>query len=204
MVLQVYQSSKRRMNNSTPKPPSKHNLVWIDLEMTGLDLEKHRIVEIACLVTNKNLEVVEPGKDIVIHHPEEVLQEMTDWCRDVHTQTGLTQAVRDSKVDIEEAERIVLEYVKRHCPERSCPLAGNTIYMDRMFLYRYMPTLNEYLHYRVVDVSSMKELCKRWNGEIFSKAPPKSLKHRALQDIEESIGELKYYKQYMFATHSNC
>lgn len=185
---------------ATTKPivPSQHNLVWIDLEMTGLEVEKDRILEIACIVTNKNLEILERGPDIVIHEPEEVLTAMNEWCQINHGKTGLTQAVRESKINLEEAEQMVLDFVKKYCPEKACPLAGNTIYMDRMFLYRYMPKLNDYLHYRIVDVSTIKELCKRWEGKVFSHCPPKKLVHRALDDIEESIQELKYYKDYMF------
>ncbi|XP_039445655.1 oligoribonuclease isoform X1 [Culex pipiens pallens] len=181
-----------------PKPPSQHNLVWIDLEMTGLNVETDRIIEIACIVTNKNLDVLERGPDIVIHEPAQIMEAMNEWCKVNHAKTGLTQAVADSKVTLAEAEQQVLDFVKRHCPEKACPLAGNSIYMDRMFLNRYMPRLNDYLHYRIVDVSTIKEVCKRWNGSIFSHAPPKKLAHRALEDIEESIKELKYYKQYMF------
>ncbi|XP_062555022.1 oligoribonuclease, mitochondrial isoform X2 [Armigeres subalbatus] len=181
-----------------PIVPSQHNLVWIDLEMTGLEVEKDRILEIACVVTNKNLDILERGPDIVIHEPEEVLTAMNEWCQVNHAKTGLTQAVRDSKTNLQQAEQMVLDFVKKYCPEKACPLAGNSVYMDRMFLYRYMPRLNEYLHYRIVDVSTVKEVCKRWNGAVFSHCPPKKLVHRALDDIEESIRELQYYKDYMF------
>ncbi|XP_065078969.1 probable oligoribonuclease isoform X2 [Ochlerotatus camptorhynchus] len=188
------------MSTSAAKPivPSQHNLVWIDLEMTGLDVEKDRIIEIACIVTNKNLEILESGPDVVIHEPDEILAAMNEWCQVNHAKTGLTQAVRDSKVNVAEAEDLVLNFVKKYCPERACPLAGNSVFMDRMFLNRYMPRLNEYLHYRTVDVSTVKELCKRWNGAVFSHCPSKKLVHRALNDIEESIEELKYYKGHMF------
>ncbi|XP_055597943.1 oligoribonuclease, mitochondrial isoform X2 [Uranotaenia lowii] len=179
------------------KPPSQNNLVWIDLEMTGLDITKDHIIEIACIITNKNLEILDM-KDVVIHQPEEVLENMNDWCKDHHGKTGLTQAVRASTVTLTEAEQSVLELVRKHCPEKGCPVAGNSVYMDRLFLYRYMPALNEYLHYRIVDVSTIKEVCRRWNGAIFSRAPPKVLNHRALDDIKESIKELQYYKQFMF------
>ncbi|EAT39328.1 AAEL008865-PC [Aedes aegypti] len=198
----VQKCSLTKMSTSAaagkPIVPSQHNLVWIDLEMTGLEVEKDRILEIACVITNKNLEILERGPDIVIHEPEEVLNAMNEWCQTNHSKTGLIQAVRESKIDLQKAEQMVLDFVKKYCPEKACPLAGNTIYMDRMFLYRYMPQLNEYLHYRIIDVSTVKELCKRWNGAVFSNCPPKKLVHRALDDIEESIQELKYYKDYMF------
>ncbi|XP_058461742.1 oligoribonuclease [Malaya genurostris] len=196
----IYYRDFLRMHTSVnlPKVPSQHNLVWIDMEMSGLDVENDRILEIACTITNKNLECLEPGLNFVIHQPEAILQSMNDWCKQNHGKTGLTQAVRDSKISLAEAEQTVLELVRKHCPEKACPLAGNSVYMDRMFLNRYMPRLNEFLHYRVVDVSSIKELCKRWNGAIFSRVPSKQLSHRALEDIQESIEELKYYKQHMF------
>ncbi|XP_053688701.1 probable oligoribonuclease [Sabethes cyaneus] len=181
------------------KSPSVHNLVWIDMEMTGLDVQNDKILEIACIVTNKNLELLEPGIDIVIHQPEEVLGMMNDWCVINHGKSGLTQAVRNSRVGLSEAEEIVLEFVKKHCPPKGCPLAGNSVYMDRMFLANYMPRLNDYLHYRIVDVSTIKELCKRWNGAVFSRVPSKQLNHRALDDIGESIKELRFYRPYMFA-----
>lgn len=189
-----------RMKSTAPqsKAPSQNNLVWIDLEMTGLNVETDRIIEIGCIITNKHLDVIERGPDIVIHEPDEVLENMNEWCKVTHGKTGLTQAVRDSKVSLPEAEQTILDFVKKHCPENACPLAGSSVHMDRMFLYRYMPRLNNYIHYRIVDVSTIKELCKRWNGAVFSHAPPKKLQHRALEDIEESIAELIYYKQYMF------
>lgn len=177
---------------------SQHNMVWIDLEMTGLDVEKDRIIEIACIVTNKNLDVMERGPNVVIHESDEILANMSEWCQKNHSISGLTQAVRDSKVNLEEAEDLVLDFVKKYCPEKACPLAGSSVYMDRMFLNRYMPRFNEFLHYRIIDVSTIKELCKRWNGAVFSQCPPKKLLHRTLDDIEESIAELKYYKQHIF------
>lgn len=190
------------MSSSTrPKSPSQHNLVWIDLEMTGLDAEKDKILEIACIVTNKNLDILEPGIDIVLHEPDEVLQRMNEWCMINHEKTGLVQAVKDSRIGLLEAENTILEFIKKHCPAKACPLAGNSIYMDRLFLIRYMPRLNEYLHYRIVDVSTIKELCKRWNGAIFSHVPSKQLRHRALDDIEESIKELRYYRSFMFPSN---
>lgn len=203
LFTQCYRLQKlffAKMSTSTAKPvvPSQHNLVWIDLEMTGLDVDKDRIIEIACIVTNKNLEIVERGPDVVIHESDELLASMDEWCIVNHEKSGLTKAVRDSKVNLAEAEDLVLDFVKKYCPERTCPLAGSSVYMDRMFLNRYMPRLNQYLHYRVVDVSTVKELCKRWNGAIFSQCPTKKLVHRALDDIEESIQELKYYKGHMF------
>ncbi|XP_055530948.1 probable oligoribonuclease isoform X2 [Wyeomyia smithii] len=188
-------------SSARPKSPSQHNLVWIDMEMTGLDAQNDRILEIACIVTSKNLDILDSGIDVVIHEPDEVLQEMDEWCVINHEKTGLTQAVRNSQVNLEEAENIVLDFVKKHCPEKACPLAGSSVYMDRMFLCRYMPRLNAYLHYRIVDVSTIKELCKRWNGAILSHAPPKRFKHRALEDIEDSIKELQYYRSFMFSSN---
>ncbi|XP_052872692.1 oligoribonuclease, mitochondrial [Anopheles cruzii] len=174
---------------------SPENLVWMDLEMTGLDITRDRILEIACIITDNDLNVVAKGPNFVLHQPESVLEKMNDWCKTMHKQTGLIDAVKASSITLEYAEAETLDFVKKYCPEKRCPLAGNSIYMDRLFINKYMPQLNEYLHYRVVDVSTMKELCKRWNAEIYSKAPPKKLVHRSLEDIEESIKELRYYRE---------
>jgi len=174
-------------------------LVWIDCEMTGLDIGSDALIEIAALVTDSELNVLGEGVDVVIHADDEKLDGMIKLVRDMHKKSGLTEAVRASSVTLAEAEKLVLDYVREHVPDpRSAPLAGNTIATDRMFLARDMPELNEHLHYRMVDVSSIKELCRRWYPRIFFAKPEKGLAHRALADIEESIRELRYYRSTAF------
>jgi oligoribonuclease len=174
-------------------------LVWIDCEMTGLDLQRDALIEIACLVTDGELNVLGDGVDIVIHADEAALSGMPDVVREMHARSGLTEEVRRSTVTVPEAERQVLDYVREHIPEpRTAPLAGNSIATDRGFLTRDMPALDEHLHYRMVDVSSIKELCRRWYPRIFFAKPEKGMAHRALADIEESIRELRFYRRTMF------
>ena len=174
-------------------------LVWIDCEMTGLDLQRDALIEIACLVTDGELTVLGDGVDIVIHADESALAAMPDVVRDMHARSGLTEEVRASRVSMAEAEQRVLDYVRAHVPEpRTVPLAGNSIATDRGFLSRDMPELDGHLHYRMVDVSSIKELCRRWYPRIFFAKPEKGLAHRALADIEESIRELTFYRRTMF------
>jgi oligoribonuclease len=171
-------------------------LVWIDLEMTGLDLDKCRIVEIGCIVTNKDLEIVADGPDIVIHRTEEELRAMDTVVVKMHTDSGLLKAIRESSLKESEAEMEVLEFIKPHVLAKSSPLCGNTIVLDRMFLKKYMPTLNSHLHYRNIDVSTIKELVRRWKSKdsVFKKGDT----HRAVEDIKESISELKYYRDMGF------
>ena len=174
-------------------------LVWIDCEMTGLDIGSDALIEIAALVTDSELRVLGEGVDVVVHTDEAKLTGMVEFVRDMHERSGLTEAVRASTVSIAEAERIVLDYVRQYIPEpRSAPLAGNSIATDRMFLARDMPELDGYLHYRMVDVSSIKELCRRWYPKIYYAKPEKGLAHRALADIEESLRELRYYRATAF------
>ena len=174
-------------------------LVWIDCEMTGLDLGKDALIEIAALVTDGQLNVLGAGVDLVIHADDELLGSMVDVVRDMHAKSGLTEAVRRSTVTLAEAERAVLEYVRQWVPEpRTAPLAGNSIATDRGFISRDMPALDAHLHYRMVDVSSVKELCRRWYPRIYFAQPGKGLSHRALADIRESIRELVYYRRTAF------
>jgi oligoribonuclease len=174
-------------------------LVWIDCEMTGLDLNKDVIIEIAALVTDGELNVLGEGVDLVIHTNDALLDSMIDVVRDMHARSGLTHAVRSSTLSIAEAEQAVLDYIRKWVPEpRTAPLAGNSIATDRAFIARGMPTLDGYLHYRMVDVSSIKELCRRWYPRIYHAQPGKGLSHRALADIRESIRELAYYRRTAF------
>lgn len=173
-------------------------LVWMDLEMTGLDPDRERIIEIATLVSDSELNVVAEGPDLVIHQPESLLEKMDAWNRKHHGDSGLIERVRESAISEQEAERLTLEFVSSHCRRQKAPLAGNSVHQDRRFLSRYMPRLESYLHYRIVDVSTLKELVRRWYPTEFRQAPPKSKSHRALDDIRESIEELKYYRRTVF------
>lgn len=173
-------------------------LVWIDCEMTGLDLDKDGLVEVAVVITDEQLNVVDRGIDIVIRPSQEALDNMGDFVRNMHTESGLIDEF-ETGVSLEEAQREVLDYVKKFVPQpRQALLAGNSIGTDKAFLERDMPELIDYLHYRVVDVSSIKELAKRWYHRTFEEAPAKHGGHRALADILESIQELVYYRRVLF------
>ncbi|NHD18379.1 MULTISPECIES: oligoribonuclease [unclassified Actinopolyspora] len=174
-------------------------LVWIDCEMTGLELGKDALIEIAALVTDADLNILGEGVDVVIHADEETLGGMPEVVREMHDRSGLTEEVRRSRVTLAQAEQQVLEYLRQHVPDgRSAPLAGNSIATDRGFIARDMPELDQYLHYRMVDVSSIKELCRRWYPRIYYAQPEKGLAHRALADVRESIRELAYYRRTAF------
>jgi oligoribonuclease len=171
------------------------SLVWIDCEMTGLDPSNDVLVEIAVIVTDAELNPLDDGLDIVITTEPEKLAAMDDVVREMHTTSGLLDAIRAASTSVEDAEAAVLTYVKRFVPERrKAPLCGNTIATDRSFIARYMPTLDDHLHYRMIDVSSIKELARRWYPRAYYNAPAKNGGHRALADILESINELRYYR----------
>ena len=174
---------------------SSENLVWIDCEMTGLDVERDCLVEIAVLVTDSELNILDEGLSVVIKPREDSLSGMGEFVTNMHRESGLLEQFPDG-VSLEQAESKVLDYVKRFAPEaRTAPLAGNSIGTDRMFINRYMPNLDSHLHYRNVDVSSIKELVRRWYPKVYFQLPKKSGGHRALADIRESIAELKYYRK---------
>lgn len=167
--------------------------------MTGLDLGKDALIEIAALVTDAELNVLGDGVDVVIHAEDAALDGMPDVVRDMHAHSGLTEEVRHSATTLEQAEQLVLDYIRQHVPDvRSAPLCGNSIATDRGFIARDMPELDTHLHYRMVDVSSIKELCRRWYPRIYYAQPSKGLAHRALADIKESIRELAYYRATAF------
>lgn len=220
-------SEQFRQASIAPKAMSK--IVWIDMEMTGLNPHTDRIMEIACIITDNNLNVLAENPSIVIHQPDSLLDTMNEWCKTTHAkvreietlskgksfakstnfvtlilehlQTGLWKECQESKISETEAEQLVLNFLKENDVKPSdCPLAGNSVYMDRIFLLEQMPQINNYLNYRIIDVSSVKELCKRWNPSIFSRIPKKRLVHRGLDDIKESIAELQFYQNYMFKT----
>jgi oligoribonuclease len=174
-------------------------LVWIDCEMTGLDLGKDALIEVAALVTDPDLNVLGAGVDVVIHADEQALAGMPEIVRAMHERSGLTEEVRRSSVSLAEAEDLVMDYVSSLVKDpRSAPLCGNSIATDRGFLARDMPRLDAHLHYRMIDVSSIKELCRRWYPRVYFGQPAKGLAHRALADIRESIRELEYYRRTVF------
>jgi len=177
----------------------RDELVWIDCEMTGLDLGSDRLIEIAALVTDADLNVLGDGVDVVIHTDDAALNGMVDVVARMHRSSGLTEEVRSSTIDVATAEELVLDYIREFVPQaKTAPLAGNSIATDRGFLARDMPALDDYLHYRMIDVSSIKELCRRWYPKIYFGQPEKGLAHRALADIQESINELRYYRRIAF------
>lgn len=179
----------------------RDELVWIDCEMTGLDLGSDRLIEIAALVTDAELNVLGDGVDVVIHADDAALFGMIDVVKQMHTRSGLSEEVRASTVDVATAEAMVLDYVRQHVKQpKTAPLCGNSIATDRGFIARDMPALDDYLHYRMIDVSSIKELCRRWYPRIYFGQPEKGLAHRALADIHESIRELMYYRRTVFVT----
>jgi oligoribonuclease len=174
-------------------------LVWMDLEMTGLDPTTDVIVEIATLVTDDELKVVAEGPDLVVHQPPEALARMGDHVRRMHTDSGLLARIEASTVTLAEAGTETLEFIRMHVPEpRTVPLAGNSIGTDRRFLAAWLPEIEEYLHYRSVDVSTVKELARRWYPDALAGAPVKAGNHRALDDIQESVAELQYYRATVF------
>jgi oligoribonuclease len=177
----------------------RDELVWIDCEMTGLDLKTDLLIEIAVLVTDADLNILGDGIDVVIHADDAALSSMIPVVTEMHSRSGLTDEVRASTVGVAEAEELVLDYIRAHVKQaKTAPLAGNSIATDRGFIVRDMPKLDDYLHYRMIDVSSIKELCRRWYPRIYFGQPEKGLAHRALADIHESIRELKYYRQTAF------
>jgi oligoribonuclease len=179
----------------------RDELVWIDCEMTGLDLGSDRLIEIAVLVTDAELNILGDGVDVVIHAEDAALDGMIEVVTKMHTRSGLIDEVRTSTIDVPTAEAMVLDYIRAHVKQpNSAPLAGNSIATDRGFIARDMPALDAFLHYRMIDVSSIKELCRRWYPRIYFGQPEKGLAHRALADIHESIRELKYYRQTVFVT----
>lgn len=164
--------------------------------MSGLDPEQCTILEIATLVTDAELNVVAEGPELVIHHEDAVLDAMDEWCTKHHGSSGLTAQVKASTISLEQAESLTLDFIAAHCGARTAPLCGNTIWQDRRFLVRYMPRIDAHLHYRLVDVSTIKELARRWYPDL--KVPAKSDSHRAMDDIRESIAELRFYRDNVF------
>lgn len=182
------------------KQSPNNNLVWMDLEMTGLDIEMEYILEIATIITDSELNIIEEGPCLAIHQSDEILNRMDEWNKKHHTASGLTQRARESKVTVVEAERQTLEFIKKYCPPKASPLCGNSVGQDRKFLEKYMRKLSDHLHYRNVDVTTIKELVRRWfpDGPKF---PKKSEEHMALTDIRESLQELIFYRKHYFVSN---
>ncbi|KAI5805548.1 ribonuclease H-like domain-containing protein [Peziza echinospora] len=182
-------------------PPSSDPLVWIDCEMTGLDPTTDAILQIVCFITTADLTLVEPaGLELVVHHPQSTLAAMGPWCQETHAKTGLTARVAASTTSPESAAAQLLEYITRHVPKpRTALLAGNSIHADRMFLAKMCPDVLEHLHYRIIDVSTIKECLRRWGGPVVrAGVPAKKELHEARMDVLESIEEMKYYKKVLF------
>ena len=174
-------------------------LVWMDLEMTGLDHTVEVIVEIATIITDDDLHIIAEGPDLVIHQPDDVLARMDPFVVDMHTKSGLLDQIKASTISLDDAGAATLEFIKQHVPEpASVPLCGNSIGTDRRFLAAYLPDIENYLHYRSIDVSSVKELVKRWYPDVDSNRPRGQGSHRALDDIRESIREMIYYRENVF------
>ena len=170
-------------------------LVWLDLEMTGLNVETNVILEIASLITDNELNLIAEGPDLVVSQPEEALARMDQWNREHHSKSGLLDQVKQSLVSVEEAEATTLAFISRHVEIHTSPLCGNSVWQDRRFLARYMPTLDHYLHYRIIDVSTLKELAHRWGPPELIENIKKNGTHRAMDDIKESVNELLLYRQ---------
>ncbi|MDB4957647.1 MAG: orn [Myxococcales bacterium] len=175
-------------------------LVWLDMEMTGLEPDRERIIEIATILTDGNLTEIAVGPELVIHQSDELLAQMDDWNKKHHGGSGLTERVRTSTITEADAEAQTIAFINAHIPAKERPvLAGNSIHQDRRFIRRYMPAFDKRLHYRMVDVSTIKELARRWYPQILARQQQKKETHRALDDIRESIDELRFYKQHVFA-----
>lgn len=190
----------KEMVGSAASKQTDGKIIWIDLEMTGLNDQTDVILEIACVVTTGTLEIIAQGPNIVINQPEYMLAQMDQWCIKTHTKSGLVNKVKSSTVTVQEAEQQILGFLRDHCQEGKSPLGGNSVWMDRLFLMRYMPRLARFLHYRTIDVSTIKEVAKVWYPHDTNLRFKKNNVHRALDDILESIEELKHYRQHFFKT----
>ncbi|KAG6542639.1 hypothetical protein Mapa_015970 [Marchantia paleacea] len=203
-TLDILFQDCRSKRNGGDAPQLDKPLVWIDLEMTGLDLERDRILEIACIITDGKLETIIEGPDLIIHQPENALVEMNEWCQAHHTASGLVEGVRKSTITEQKAEEQVLDFVNQYVSPGKAYIAGNSVYVDLQFIRKYMPKLAEIFSHVVVDVSSVRALCVRWYPQDADRAPEKKKNHRALDDIKESIAELKYMKTAIFKKPKKC
>ena len=187
-------SSKTAIPSAVKTVPNEFRLVWLDMEMTGLDPERERIIEVAVVVTEPDLTVVAEGPVLVIHQPNSLLDAMDSWNRSTHSKSGLTAKVKASAMTEEQAQDELIAFLSQYVPAGKSPLCGNTVSQDRRFMFKYMPKLEQFFHYRTIDVSTLKELARRWKPELL-KGFEKRSKHEALADIYESIDELKYYRE---------
>lgn len=176
-------------------PQDPNNLIWIDLEMTGLDTQNDRIIEIATIVTDANLNLIAEGPVLAVHQDEALMKAMDDWNRKTHGESGLIERVKNSRLDERAAEQQTLEFLRQHVPQGKSPMCGNSICQDRRFLARCMPELEAWFHYRNLDVSTLKELAARWAPDLLSRFTKKAT-HQALDDIRESIEELRFYREH--------
>lgn len=177
---------------------NENNLVWLDLEMTGLNPHYDRILEIATIITDSELNIIAEGPVFAVHQEQKYLHKMNQWCTEQHGKSGLTKRVQESTITENQAELETLAFIKKYVPEKKSPLCGNSIYQDRRFLFEYMPTLEDYFHYQLLDVSTVKILAQRWKPVIMDGFKKESV-HLALQDIRDSIEELKYYRKHFFS-----
>lgn len=187
-------SSKTAIPQAVKTIPNEFRLVWLDMEMTGLDPERERIIEVAVVVTEPDLTIVAEGPVLVIHQPDSLLDAMDSWNRSTHSKSGLTAKVKASTMTEQQAQEELIAFLSQYVPAGKSPLCGNTVSQDRRFMFKYMPKLEQFFHYRTVDVSTLKELARRWKPELL-KGFEKRSKHEALADIYESIDELKYYRE---------
>lgn len=193
-LSQFYNMQHFSYSNSMLNKRNKHeHLVWIDLEMTGLDYHNDVILEIATIITDADLNIIATGPNLIVHHPDEVLERMDQWCTEQHTKTGLYKAVQESKLTLEQAEEQTLQFLNQYCKKGTAPLCGNTVWFDKLFLKKDMPFIYDFLHYRIVDVTSLKVMINLWTDK--NAHFKKENTHRALDDIKESIAELKFYKE---------
>lgn len=173
----------------------QNHLIWLDMEMTGLNPDSDRIIEMAMVVTNSNLDVIAEGPVVAVHQPDAVLDAMDEWNKNTHGRSGLIERVKASTIDEAAAEALYLDFMREYIPSRTSPMCGNSIGQDRRFMARYMPKLEDWFHYRNLDVSTLKELCRRWRPDVY-KGIEKKGAHQALADIHESIAELRYYREH--------
>ena len=189
------QATELESSSATPLRPNEFNLIWVDMEMTGLDPDKDRIIEVAVVVTDSNLNILGEGPVFAIHQPDEILDGMDAWNKGTHGRSGLIDRIKASTVTEAQAEAELIEFLKKYVPNGKSPMCGNTICQDRRFMARGMPKLETFFHYRNLDVSTLKELCRRWKPELVN-GFKKHQKHTALADILESIEELRYYREH--------
>lgn len=190
---------KPSLDSGGPSKPLNKPMVWVDLEMTGLDIDQCTILSIACVVTSGDLKRVMLGPEIHIHQSDEVLANMNEWSEKAHGESGLTEKCRQSTISMKDAESQVLEFVRRHCVQGRAPLTGNSVHVDKMFIRKYMPELDSFLHFRIIDVSTVNELSRRWVPGKLNFLQPKAKRHTAMSDILESLEELRCYQRHMFS-----